>query len=89
MSLLDRRSSVNEPAKNGITPLHLACEHGHYAVVGSVICKHGHYAVVGSVVCKHGHYTVVGSVVCKHGHYVVYVLWSVSTDVMLFMFCGL
>ena len=35
--LLDRRSSVNEPAKDGVTPMHLACEHGHYAVVSLVV----------------------------------------------------
>ena len=43
-SLLDRRSSVNEPAKDGVTPMHLACEHGHYAVVSLVVCEQRHRA---------------------------------------------
>ena len=31
--LLKEGSSANEPAQNGTTPLHLACEHGHLSVV--------------------------------------------------------
>ena len=31
--LLQWGSSANEPAKDGETPLHLACQHGHYDVV--------------------------------------------------------
>ena len=31
--LLRARSDPNEPAYDGQTPLHLACEHGHFDVV--------------------------------------------------------
>ena len=35
--LLKEGSSANEPAQNGTTPLHLACEHGHLSVVSMKI----------------------------------------------------
>ncbi|KAK2149384.1 hypothetical protein LSH36_454g01021 [Paralvinella palmiformis] len=36
--LLKEGSSANEPAQNGTTPLHLACEHGHLSVFGLLKC---------------------------------------------------
>ena len=35
--LLDAGSSSNEGANDGMTPLHLACEHGHLNVVGTAV----------------------------------------------------
>lgn len=36
-ALLCQGSSVDKPAVDGNTPLHLACEHGHFDVVSSQV----------------------------------------------------